>query len=132
MEDAQGSLQGGLPAWKQAGLPVANFQQISVDTLNDWLRAGKTRLLDVRREGEWKAGHIQGAVWSPLDSLDTTLPEVDRGALVAVHCKSGYRSAIACSVLQRAGFSNLANVVGGLDAWQNANLPVVTEEPVKV
>jgi hydroxyacylglutathione hydrolase len=132
MEDAQGSLQGGLPAWKQAGLPVANFQQISVDTLNDWLRAGKTRLLDVRREGEWKAGHIQGAIWSPLDSLDTTLPEVDRAALVAVHCKSGYRSAIACSVLQRAGFSNLANVVGGLDAWQNANLPVVTEEPVKV
>ena len=132
MEDAQGSLQGGLPAWKQAGLPVANFQQISVDTLNDWLRAGKTRLLDVRREGEWKAGHIQGAVWSPLDTLDTTLPEIDRGALVAVHCKSGYRSAIACSVLQRAGFSNLANVVGGLDAWQSANLPVVTEEPVKV
>ena len=51
---------------------------------------------------------------------------------MAVHCKSGYRSAIACSVLERAGFENVANVVGGLDAWSAAGLPVSTEQAIEV
>jgi hydroxyacylglutathione hydrolase len=50
---------------------------------------------------------------------------------IAVHCKGGYRSMIACSLLQRAGFRNVINVMGGFDAWQQANLPVVTEKPVE-
>jgi len=48
-----------------------------------------------------------------------------------VHCKSGYRSMIACSLLQRAGFQNVINVVGGLDGWQQAGLPVVSGTPVE-
>jgi hydroxyacylglutathione hydrolase len=132
IEDARGFLQGGVPAWKQAGLPVADFPQIAVDTLSDWLSAGEVHLLDVRREGEWKAGHVSGATWSPLDTLGKSLPQVDHNTLIAVHCKSGYRSAIACSMLQRAGFRNVANVMGGFDAWQGANLPFVTEESIKV
>lgn len=132
IEDARGYLQGGFPAWKEAGLPVADLLQISVETLRDWLRAGEAQLLDVRREGEWKAGHIKGALWSPLDTLGKSLPKADPNTLIAVHCKSGYRSAIACSVLQRAGFRNVANVIGGFDAWQAANLPFVTEQAVEV
>jgi hydroxyacylglutathione hydrolase len=46
---------------------------------------------------------------------------------VAVHCKSGYRSMIACSLLERAGFKNVSNIAGGFDAWKNAGLPVVSE-----
>src|SRR5207302_5826735 len=132
IEDARGYLQGGFAAWKEAGLPIAEFQQIAVETLRDWLQAGHAELLDVRREGEWKSAHIQGATWSPLDTLAKSLPPIDPNAPIAVHCKSGYRSAIACSVLQRAGFRNVANVVGGFDAWQAANLPFVTEQPIAV
>jgi hydroxyacylglutathione hydrolase len=132
IEDARGYLQGGFPTWKEAGLPVADLLQISVETLRDWLRAGEAQLLDVRREGEWKAGHIKGALWSPLDTLGKSLPKADPNTLIAVHCKSGYRSAIACSVLQRAGFRNVANVIGGFDAWQAANLPFVTEQAIEV
>jgi len=47
-----------------------------------------------------------------------------------VHCKGGYRSMIACSLLQRAGFQNVVNVTGGFDAWQQARLPLVTDKPV--
>jgi rhodanese-related sulfurtransferase len=43
-----------------------------------------------------------------------------------VHCKSGYRSIIASSLLERAGFHRVLNVVGGFDAWQQAKLPVVS------
>ena len=50
---------------------------------------------------------------------------------IAVHCKSGYRSAIACSLLQRAGFQNVINVIGGLDAWRQEQLPVAFEAAVE-
>jgi rhodanese-related sulfurtransferase len=132
IEDARGFLQGGVLAWKQAGSPVAELPEVPVDQLSSWLREGEASLLDVRREGEWKAAHIEGAIWSPLDTLNSNLPALDPDRRIAVHCKSGYRSAIACSVLQRAGFRKVVNVVGGFDAWQSANLPFVTEETVKI
>jgi len=132
IEDAHGFLEGGIAGWQQAGMPVATLQEASVDQVNAWLRSGEAQLLDVRREGEWKANHIEGAAWSPLDTLNSNLPALAKDRRIAVHCKSGYRSAIACSVLQRAGFQNVVNVLGGIDAWQAANLPTISEETVKV
>ncbi len=132
IEDARGFLDGGITGWEQAGMPVATLQEASVDQVNAWLRSGEAQLLDVRREGEWKANHIEGAAWSPLDTLNSNLPTLAKDRRIAVHCKSGYRSAIACSVLQRAGFQNVVNVLGGIDAWQAASLPTISEETVKV
>ena len=57
-------------------------------------------------------------------------PRLDQNAPVAVHCKGGYRSMIASSLLQRAGFKQVINVIGGLDAWQQAKLPTVSAKPV--
>ena len=88
--------------------------------------------LDVRRGPEWDAAHIDGAAWWPLDNFKVSPPEIDRDAPIAVHCKGGYRSMIAASLLQRAGFSHVTNVIGGFDAWQQANLPSVTAKPVGV
>ena len=141
IELERGYLAGGVAAWKAAGLPLAELQQISVETLAEWVRAGEAVVLDVRREGEWKAGHIKDAAWAPLDTLQKELEnphpsgawlQNPRNTLMAVHCKSGYRSAIACSVLERAGFKNVANVVGGLDAWSAAGFPVSTEQAIEV
>ncbi len=70
IEDARGFLEGGIAGWEQAGMPVATLQEASVDQVNAWLRSGEAQLLDVRREGEWKANHIEGAAWSPLDTLN--------------------------------------------------------------
>jgi hydroxyacylglutathione hydrolase len=126
IEMLDGYLAGGLAAWKHAGLPVATIPEITVNELHDQLQTGKLRVLDVRREGEWDAGHIEGATWWPLDNFKVSPPEIDRDAPVAVHCKSGYRSMIAASLLQRAGFKRLMNVTGGFDAWQQSNLPFVT------
>jgi hydroxyacylglutathione hydrolase len=132
IEDARGFLEGGIAGWRKAGMPVATLQEVSVEQLSAWLHSGETKLVDVRREGEWKAVHIDGAVWSPLDTLSRNLPALDRDCRVAVQCKSGYRSAIACSVLQKSGFRNVVNVLGGMDAWQAAKLPTISEETVKV
>jgi hydroxyacylglutathione hydrolase len=130
IEQFDGYLRGGIAAWKQAGFPVAVQAEMSVSDLNDRLRRHPMQVLDVRREPEWEAGHVEGATWWPLDNFKVAPPELDRDAPVAVHCKGGYRSMIACSLLQRAGFKNVTNLTGGFDAWQQAGLPVVSEKPV--
>jgi glyoxylase-like metal-dependent hydrolase (beta-lactamase superfamily II)/rhodanese-related sulfurtransferase len=132
LEDARGYLKGGIEAWSQAGLPLATLPQISVGALNDHLQASDLQVLDVRREPEWEAGHIEGATWWPLDNFKVAPPEIDHDVPIAVHCKGGYRSMIACSLLQRAGFHNVVNVIGGFDAWQQSELPIVTEKPAAV
>jgi hydroxyacylglutathione hydrolase len=131
IEDLQGYLEGGTQGWKQAGLPLATTPQITVQELQQRLESSHVDVLDVRREAEWQAGHIEDAAWWPLDNFKISPPEISRDNTVAVHCKGGYRSMIACSLLQRAGFSNVANVVGGFDAWQQAKLPVETAKPVE-
>ncbi|MFZ2086800.1 MAG: rhodanese-like domain-containing protein, partial [Candidatus Sulfotelmatobacter sp.] len=131
LEDARGYLRGGIAAWSEAGLPLSTLPQISVEALREKLGGGGLQVLDVRREPEWAAGHIEGAGWWPLDNFKVAPPEIDRDVPIAVHCKGGYRSMIACSLLERAGFRNVTNMVGGFDAWQQAGLPVVTEKPVE-
>jgi hydroxyacylglutathione hydrolase len=132
LEDARGYLRGGIAAWSRAGLPLAVLPQISTETLSEKLQSSSIQVLDVRREREWEAGHVAGASWWPLDNFKVAPPEIDRSVPIAVHCKGGYRSMIACSLLQRAGFQNVVNIVGGFDAWQQANFPIVTEKPATV
>ena len=83
-------------------------------------------MLDVRRESEWQAGHIESAHWHALDDFPRALPELDRDAPIAVHCKGGYRSIIAASLLRRAGFRNVTDVLGGYDGWVAESKVTVT------
>ena len=126
IEELDGYLAGGVAAWKQSGQPLAIVAQIGAQELEQRLGAGKVQVLDVRRQPEWDAGHVEGAAWWPLDNFRVSPPEIDHEVPLAVHCKGGYRSMIAASLLQRAGFRNVINLIGGFDAWQQANLPIVT------
>jgi len=132
IEDLRGFLAGGAGAWQQAGFALAELPQMTVEGLQARLRENGVRVLDVRREAEWQAGHIAGAHWWPLDKFNTALPPIEKGAPLAVHCKSGYRSMIACGLLRRAGHQNVVNVIGGFDAWQQAQLPFETGTAVGV
>jgi glyoxylase-like metal-dependent hydrolase (beta-lactamase superfamily II)/rhodanese-related sulfurtransferase len=125
-----GYLQGGVEAWKQAEFATATLGQISATDLSKQLRHGEVQVLDVRRAPEWESGHIEQATWWPLDNFKVSPPEMDRDTPIAVHCKGGYRSMIASSLLLRAGFKNVTNVIGGFDAWQEAKLPVVAAKTV--
>ncbi len=124
IEDIAGYLDGGPTAWQQAGFALQPLPQLTVQELNSRLQDSALLVLDVRREGEWDAGHIHGAGWYPLDRFKASLPQIEPNRPVAVHCKGGYRSVIACSLLQRAGYNNVINVLGGFDAWQQAQLPM--------
>ena len=122
IEEVRGYLEGGVAAWRHAGFDTAELPEMTVEELDESLHRGGIRVLDVRREPEWQAGHIEGAQWWPLDRFRVSPPQVDQRVPLAVHCASGYRSTIACSLLQRAGFTNVVNVVGGFDAWKKKAL----------
>jgi hydroxyacylglutathione hydrolase len=122
IERVAGAVSGGIAGWAEAGLSLTQTQQITVQDLAPEL--AHFAILDVRRAPEWKSGHIPGALLHPLDGLGKTLEQLDRHATIAVNCKSGYRSAIGCSLLEAAGFPNVVNVLGGFDAWAAAGLNV--------
>jgi hydroxyacylglutathione hydrolase len=80
------------------------------------------KILDVRDQSEWEEGHIKGARHIPYYLLLQHLQELHNTQPLAVICASGQRSSIACSLLQKHGFTQLFNVVGGMDAWDEAGL----------
>ncbi len=125
IEDLRGYLEGGIEAWKRAGFELAQLPQMTVHELGARLGDRNLRVLDVRRQGEWDAGHIAEADWYPLDRFKAELPALNRDVSTAVHCKGGYRSVIAASLLKRAGH-NVINIIGGFDAWEKEQLPVVS------
>ncbi|GAV20737.1 phage shock protein E [Mariprofundus micogutta] len=83
------------------------------------------QFIDVRTAEEFAAGHIEGARLIPVQELAERLNEVPKDKQVYVYCRSGKRSAQASSLLAKAGFSNIENVSGGINAWTDAGFPVV-------
>jgi len=110
-----GYLDGGMIAWQEAGLPVQHLKQITVEELH--AQCSAFTVLDVRDQNEWDEGHIAGAIHIPYYFVQQRLHELVDNKPLAVTCASGQRSAIACSILQKHGFTEPCNVVGGMDEW---------------
>jgi hydroxyacylglutathione hydrolase len=107
--DALGSI--GSEAVKREETP-----QVTIADVNN---GSERTVLDVRGRGEFAEGHVPGAVNIPLPELQGRLSEVPEGP-VAVHCQGGTRSAIAASILQRAGRNDVANMPGGFSEWSRS------------
>ena len=99
--------------------------QISVDAL---AADPEIAILDVRTPAEWSAGHIARAISAPLTQIREVFPRLDPERMVAVHCQGGYRSTIACGLLEAHGFKSVLNVLGGFDSWTASHLPVTLDE----
>jgi hydroxyacylglutathione hydrolase len=127
LDAIRGWLEGGMNAWRQEGLPIATLPQMSIPELAAALdRGGAVDVLDVRADGEWNDGHIEGALHVHGGVVEDRLDDIPRnGRPLAVICGSGYRSTVAASVLKRAGFGDVRNVPGGMRGWRSAGLPVV-------
>jgi hydroxyacylglutathione hydrolase len=99
-----GLLAGGVAAWSKAGLPVRSSRTVELVDLARGLRGGTLQLLDVRDPDEWQAGHIAGALHVPCRDLrEKAQNGLPNGLPLAVACATGARSALAASVLERAG-----------------------------
>lgn len=120
----------------QAGLAALSLSLIGIDAVVGWMgpeaivNAPKARvrstqtttsdrlpgeglILDVRSASEWSLGHIEGSMNIPFGRLDERAGELPRDRVIAVHCTSGARSAVAASILERAGFEYVVDVIDG-------------------
>ena len=105
---------------REPGL-IDRIERITAGSLAEQLAAPAPPLvIDVRAPSEWDAERIDGAVNVPLSRLPERIDELPRDRRIVVHCASGYRSAIAAGLLQAAGFSHVADLVGGMAAWTSA------------
>ncbi|MCB0699322.1 MAG: MBL fold metallo-hydrolase [Chitinophagaceae bacterium] len=115
-ENVQGYLDGGVEAWKSAGEPVDMIIDVEPDELAmDIPHDNNLTVLDVRKETEYEACHVQGAQNAPLDRLMDPMEValIDDERNIYVHCAGGYRSVIAASILKKHGYHSLRNILGG-------------------
>ena len=99
-------------------VPTVSVQDVTEHTSGDWV------VLDVREPHEWAAGHIEGARHIPMGELPTRVGELDPQARTLVVCHVGGRSARVTAWLHQQGY-DVANLAGGMDAWEMAQRPVV-------
>jgi len=116
-----------LGAWTHAGRPLASFGRISVRELSDRLRAGTAAAVDVRSRAEWEEGHIPGAVNIPAGEIADRMDELPQGRPLVVHCQSGTGSAIAASLLNARGITEVLDLPGGFAEWEREGLPVARD-----
>jgi phage shock protein E len=110
--------------------PGAGQEIISAKELAEQIQLERAPLIvDVRSEKEYAEAHIPGAVNIPYDQLGDRLAEIDAAKTdeIVVHCRSGYRAEIAEKVLSEAGYSNVRDLDGHMNAWQSGGYP--TEQP---
>jgi len=102
------------------------YKQIGVNEAVMLLNKDNTIVLDVREDKEILGGKIKGARHITLGQLPSRIGELgtDKQNPILVYCRSGSRSAYACQTLTKAGYEDVANLAGGILAWEAANLPV--------
>ena len=127
LDAVEGYIDGGIEAWRRAGLPTSAIEQIGAGDFRERLaRADGLTVIDVRTAREWQEGHIAGAMHIPIGELTGRTGDVPRTGPVATICEGGYRSTLAASLLSRAGVSDVLTVEGGMGAYRRPWWPGVT------
>jgi rhodanese-related sulfurtransferase/glyoxylase-like metal-dependent hydrolase (beta-lactamase superfamily II) len=129
LDTVVGYLAGGMQQLDDAPQLIERTERITANSAAEQLAASPGPLmLDVRTMPEWSVAHVNGAVNLPLSQLSERAAELPPDRPLIIYCASGYRSAIATSLLSRKGLPQVANMVGGLGAWDSARLPTVAAE----
>ena len=131
-DNVAGYLEGGMSALNDDPQLTQTIERITAQALSELLDEDEAPLiLDVRSDKELENnGLIEGSLHIPLNRIEERLDDVPADRSLVVHCAGGYRSAIACSLLQKHGRENIRDLVGGFAAWKASGLPVVQEQQV--
>ncbi|MFL5859606.1 MAG: rhodanese-like domain-containing protein [Solirubrobacteraceae bacterium] len=118
-----GYLPGGMTSWREEKRPTASLRRVDVPGLHAIIDG--VQVLDVREQTEWDEGHIPGSVHTPYHDISDIPGEIDPMAPIATICSSGQRSAVAASLLLRAGAREVIHVAdGGVGTWAHHGWPV--------
>jgi rhodanese-related sulfurtransferase len=103
----------------------SRVREIDVDEARRRLASGQAKLIDVREESEWAAGHAQGAEHIGKGVIERDIEErvPDKSAELILYCGGGFRAALSADNLQQMGYTNVASLAGGWRAWQAAGGP---------
>ena len=104
----------------------SRVRELNVEETRKKLESGKARLIDVREESEWEAGHALGAqhIGKGVIERDIEQKVPDKNSELILYCGGGFRSALSADNLQKMGYTNVASMSGGWRAWQAAGAPV--------
>lgn len=123
-DNAIGFVEGGIEAWKESGREVDSIESISAEELNKKVNSNEAEnILDVRKTTEFLSEHAENAITYPLADINAHIHDLDKDKTYFVHCKSGYRSLIACSIMKKNGYKNVIDVDGGFSAMLETDIP---------
>ena len=114
-DNVVGFLDGGFESWKNSGKEIDDIKRISAEQFVTEYSAGQ-KVIDVRKETEYEAEHIDEAYSKPLAYINDWVNSIDHSEHFYIHCAGGYRSMIAASILQSRGYRNFTEVEGGFSA----------------
>jgi rhodanese-related sulfurtransferase len=118
-----GHLDGGFEAWKNAGKEVDAVNRITATTFANEIKIGKSKIIDVRKESEYIAEHIEEAFSRPLADINHWIKDINPDEHFYLHCAAGYRSMMAASILQARGYHNFTEIEGGFKAISETSIP---------
>ena len=118
-----GHLKGGIAAWIAAGKETDKVHRISAVQFAEEVKIGESKVIDVRKETEYAAEHVDEAYSKPLAYINDWIKDINPNEHFYMHCQGGYRSMIAASILQARGYRNFTEVEGGFAAIAKTNLP---------
>lgn len=117
-----GHLAGGYAAWKAAGKETDTVNRITAEEFASKFKKGESVVLDIRREGEYEAEHVDEAYSRPLAYINDWIKDVNPAQHFYMHCASGYRSMIAASILKARGYHNFSEIDGGFTAIKKTDV----------
>jgi hydroxyacylglutathione hydrolase len=115
-DNVLGYLDGGIEAWKTAGKEVDQIRRVDAIQFGQEYKPNESVVVDIRREGEYRAEHIEEAYNKPLEVINNWISSIDPQQHFYMHCASGYRSIIAASILKARGYHNFSEIEGGIKA----------------
>jgi glyoxylase-like metal-dependent hydrolase (beta-lactamase superfamily II)/rhodanese-related sulfurtransferase len=122
-DNIRGHLKGGFDAWLEAGKGADTVDRITAVQFASEVEFGKDKIIDVRKETEYAAEHIEDASNKPLAYINDWVKDINPEEHFYLHCAGGYRSMMAASILQARGYRNFTEIEGGFDAISKTAVP---------
>ena len=118
-----GHLQDGFDTWKNANKEIDTVNRITAKQFANEVKIGESKVIDVRKQSEYTAEHIEEAYSRPLAEINNWIKDINSQENFYLHCAGGYRSMMAASILQARGYRNFIEIEGGFKAITETSVP---------
>ncbi len=122
-DNIMGHLKGGFKAWLDSGKEADVVDRMNATQFGNELEPGKDIVIDVRKESEYTAEHVEEAYNKPLSYINEWIKDINPKDHFYLHCAGGYRSMMAASILQARGYRNFTEIEGGFGAISETSIP---------